>query len=235
MAAPTSQTKNQQTNNSPDRIIRESQGYTPQDLQDVNIEGLNSYRPYTTRADDFEPTVATIILSGKGSGVIPLLPDVGQNYLGIFKNFSLTNFNEGRQEEVNITKTFGREWVAFFYGENPRIYNYGGHFLDFKNYPYYEEFIKAYDNYLRGTKCIENEMELYLSYNGRLVRGLMTGIGTGKTSGVGVPKGLVQFNFTILVLHDGWVGTRNEMALTNVERLRQSGVRIKANTGTQNG
>jgi hypothetical protein len=126
-------------------------------------------------------------------------------YLGVFKNFSLTRYSEGRQEAYNIQRTFGKDWVAFFFGEQPRIYQYEGHFLDYVEYPFYQQFMAAYDNYLRGTKCIENQMTMYISCDGKLIRGLMLNINTSKASAPGLPAGVVQFNFTILVMGDQWV------------------------------
>jgi len=180
----------------------------------ADAEEDSSFRPYSGGLTPINSGIATMVLvRNNGTKVteelngssIPVLPEIAQDFIGVFKNFSLTQYGEARQEALNIQRTFGREWVAFFFGEQPRSYQYSGHFLDYEEYPYYEQFIKAYDLYLRGTKCLENKMSLYISYDGRLVRGLMTNISTSKMSGPGIPPGVVSFNFSILIMGDQWI------------------------------
>ena len=197
----------------------------------ANLDGRNSHRPYTTIAANFQPTSSTIVLR-KGTQ-IPILDKIGTSYFGIFKNFCLTGFNEPRAESFNLVKTFGREWVAFFFGENPRIYEYNGHFLDYYNYPHYEEFVRAYDEYLRGTKCIENGMTMSLSYNGRIVRGYIIGMTTGKVSGTGIPDGMLSFGFSMLILKDGWVNRSPGKRLSNIERINAAGESVSLQTHIQ--
>lgn len=202
----------------------------------ADIDGSNIFRPYTVGVRDFQPSISTILLLQGDSKSLPKtvtrdsiarLTKIGK-YFGLFKNFSLTNYEESREEALNIMKAFGKSWIAFFYGDTPRLYRYTGHFLDYANYNYYEEFIKAYDYYLRGSKCLENNMTMYLSYNGRLIRGLITSIITMKTTAAAAPTGLVAFAFSVLVLGDKWIrNTVGEIRNDDkIEELRQRGAKL---------
>lgn len=197
----------------------------------VDVEGNNFFRPWTSASDFISSGIATIVLfeskNVQAEGVASLagqkvatLKDINADgsYIGIFKNFSLTQYGETRQEAFNIQRTFGKDWVAFFFGEQPRTYQYNGHFLDYVDYPHYQQFMMAYDKYLRGTKCIERGMTMYISYDGKLVRGLITQISTSKTSAPGLPAGMVSFNFSILIMSDQFVRTTRGV-LSNAQVL----------------
>lgn len=185
----------------------------------ADAEKDSAFRPYSGGLSPINSGIATMVLVKNGTvtkgdsggarqirgGLIPVLPEIASDFIGVFKNFSLTQYSDVRQEALNIQRTFGREWVAFFFGEQPRSYQFSGHFLDYEEYPYYEQFMKAYDLYLRGTKCLENKMSLYISYDGRLIRGLMTSISTSKISAPGAPPGVVSFTFSLLIMGDQWI------------------------------
>lgn len=122
-------------------------------------------------------------------------------YYGVFNNFSLMNFSEAREEVVRINLNFGGTWNAFFFGERPRIYSFSGIFLDSKDYPYYQEFMVAYEKYMAGRKCIENGMQFTISYNGKILKGHLLRINTGGSADAITHK---TFEFTVLVENDSW-------------------------------
>ena len=183
----------------------------------------NELRPYKVGFDDKDTTIATIVLAQEDSNltqedlknidylnefdsIIPevevstqLASDTDNSFLGVFKNFSLLQVNESRAELAKITKTFGKKWHAFFFNQEPRVYSFTGIFLDSKNYNYYEDFMKAYDMYLAGSKCLENNYKMYLSYENKIIDGLMLGINTTSNSSDIHHKG---FSFQLLVFDD---------------------------------
>lgn len=183
----------------------------------------NELRPYNTGFDDNDTTIATIVLTQEDSPLVQedlanidylnefdnIIPEVDvptqvrsddeDSFLGVFKNFSLLQANESRAELAKITKTFGRKWHAFFFNQEPKVYSFTGIFLDSKNYNYYKDFMKAYDKYLAGSKCLKLNYKMYLSYENKIIDGLMLGINTTNNSSDMHHKG---FSFQLLVFDD---------------------------------
>lgn len=127
----------------------------------------------------------------------------GKNeYYGVFNNFSLTQVSESNEQIVKLHVNFGSDWNAFFFGEQPRIYQFSGIFLDTKDYPYYQEFMVAYDKYLSGRKSIESKVRTKFIYDGKIVDGYMLNITTNQTASDNIIK---QFQFTILVRGFYWI------------------------------
>lgn len=122
-------------------------------------------------------------------------------YYGVFNNFAVTSVSEAREELVRINMNFGGNWNAFFFGENPRVFTVQGLLLDSPEYPYYQEFLSAYDMYLSGRKAIANQMEIALTYDGRIVSGYILKLMNENTA---EQYNLKSFAFTILVKHDSW-------------------------------
>jgi hypothetical protein len=136
---------------------------------------------------------------------VPVLDEVGNanknEFLGIFKNFSILAINEVRAEISQIILNFGNKWNAYFFGSQPRMYAVAGVFMDAVNYPYYEQFMIAYDNYLAGGKCAEQGFKLYFVYDGKIVSGWILGIDTSHDVADRFTKG---FSFKILVEDEGY-------------------------------
>jgi len=124
------------------------------------------------------------------------------NYYGVFNNFSLINVKEAHGEIIKLHQNFSNGWNAFFFGEKPAIYNFSGIFLDTKEYPYYQEFMIAYHKYLRGRRAIENNMQMKMIYDGKIVDGYMINISTTSTGDLEQSK---SFTFAVLVRKSGWL------------------------------
>lgn len=138
------------------------------------------------------------------SGSIPRLTAVGSNYYGIFKNFSIVSFAESKSEIAKINLNFSSTWNAYFFGSNPKVYSYSGIFLDTKDYPYYEEFSRAYDNYLAGGKCASLGYIMYMSYDTKIIVGYMLGI---DTHAQGDDPNMKSFSFRLLVRDENFYRT----------------------------
>lgn len=124
------------------------------------------------------------------------------NYYGVFNNFSLLSVQEMHGEIVKLHQNFSDGWNAFFFGEKPVIYQFSGIFIDSREYPYYQEFMVAYQKYLSGRKCIENNMQMKIMYDGRLVDGYMLSINVSRTAETPLTK---AFTFSVLIRKSGWV------------------------------
>lgn len=172
---------------------------------------------------DFSSRIQSLISEASliGSIGVPELPngkipkirlDGEHDYYGVFNNFSLMKVTEGHEQIVKVHQHFGGTWNAFFFGEKPRVYQFEGMFLDSEDYPYYQEFMVAYEEYLAGRKCIENKMQMKIMYDGRLIDGFMLNITTSHTAQTALTK---AFSFTVLVRGDRWV--RNNMYRANID------------------
>lgn len=132
------------------------------------------------------------------------------DYYGIFNNFSLMAVAEDRSEIVKIHQNLGGSWNVFFFGEKPNFYRFTGLFLDSREYPYYQEFMVAYENYLSGRKAIENNMRMTITYDGKVVEGYLINISTTRTAETSFKK---DFSFTLLVRDSFWI--RNNLVATS--------------------
>src|SRR5271157_1681421 len=98
---------------------------------------------------DLSSSILPLIPEGSTSGIpqlsagnIPLLSLDGKNaYYGVFNNFSLSSINEVHNQIVKVHMNFSARWNAFFLGSAPSVYQFTGMFLDYKDYPYYQEFM----------------------------------------------------------------------------------------------
>jgi hypothetical protein len=151
-------------------------------------------------------SVATIT---QGSTAIPNLKlDGSHEYYGVFNNFSLTSVTESKDQMTKIHMNFGGSWNAFFFGEKPTVYGFSGFFLDSREYPYYQEFSVAYDKFLSGRKCVENNFQMLISYDGKIISGYILNINSGTDANNPYVK---SFNFSVLVKDESWF--RNNISL----------------------
>lgn len=162
--------------------------------------------------NNFDTKVSSLLpdATQSGNGSIPDLQEVSGDtgkFYGIFRNFSLLQYNESRSEIAKVALNFGTKWNAYFFGSKPRVYNFGGFFIDSKNYPYYEQFMRAYDNYLAGGKCVSNGFRLYMAYDNKITSGWMLGIEVGGNSENQFSR---TFSFQLLVDDENWFRTNWE-------------------------
>ena len=130
------------------------------------------------------------------------------NYYGVFNNFSLLAVRETHDEIIKIHQNFDNSWNVFFFGERPAVYNFNGVFIDSIEYPYYQEFMVAYEKLLAGRKCIENKTRMYLSCDNKVIEGYMINISATKTAETSLKK---DFSFSLLVRNVYWV--RNNLII----------------------
>lgn len=125
-----------------------------------------------------------------------------KNFIGVFNNFSLNNVQEASQDAIKLHVNFSEHWNLFFFGQQPKIYAFSGVFLDSREYPYYQEFMVAYEKYLRGRKSVENKMEFVISYQGKILTGYLISVGVTSTAETSYIK---HFNFNVIVKDEIWV------------------------------
>jgi hypothetical protein len=193
----------------------------PQNLSSIilftdNIE--NDIAEDTTRNFfvDFSDAIKNVDISSKepvstvlGNVYVSSLDNVN-NYYGVFNNFSIMAVREAHDEIVKIHQNFGNTWNVFFFGERPAVYSFNGIFIDSADYPYYQEFMVAYDKLLAGRKCVENKTRMYLSCDNKIIEGYMLNISTTKTAESSLKK---EFSFSLLVKNVYWV--RNNIIIVS--------------------
>lgn len=91
---------------------------------------------------------------------------------GMTANFILQQIQELRAEKHQIVETFGSDFI-FFFGDRPQFLQIQGILLNSADFDWKNEFWKNYDEYLRGTKLVENNARLYLYFDDVVVEGYM--------------------------------------------------------------
>ena len=124
------------------------------------------------------------------------------DYYGIFNNFSLMAVQENQEEIVKIHQNLGGSWNVFFFGEKPNFTMFTGVFIDSKEYPYYQEFMTAYNRYLSGRRLVEGNMRMTITYDGKVVEGFIISISTTRSAETNFKK---DFQFTMLVKNTYWI------------------------------
>jgi hypothetical protein len=125
----------------------------------------------------------------------PLVPWI--NLIPPNTKFFLEQVQENREEKVQVIDTFG-EWIAFFFGRKPEVYSYGGTLLNATNHDWKNEFQENYDNFLRGSKAVQNQATIMLQYDDVLVEGYMLNCSISMT---GAMDKSVPFQFNMLVIN----------------------------------
>jgi hypothetical protein len=99
----------------------------------------------------------------------------------IYSNFFLQSINEERQEKQQILETFGEPYI-FLFGERARIITFSGVLLNTFDFNWEAEWWHNYENYLRGTRCVENDARVFISFDETLVSGYIIGTASSKNS-----------------------------------------------------
>lgn len=118
-----------------------------------------------------------------------------KRYTDIYSNFLIQSVQEDRAEKAQILETFGDAFV-FLFGERARMLNVSGALLNTFDFNWKQEWMENYENSLRGTKCVENDAQVYLAYDNTLVGGYLMSTSMVNSS---QEQNFVQFNFQMFV------------------------------------
>lgn len=148
-----------------------------------------------------EDTYATLrVVTGTGEEIA--LADAGGKdgfrtfrTTNVYSNFLLQGVVEQRAEKTQIIETFGEPYI-FFFGERPRMVTFSGVLLNTFDFNWEAEWWYNYELYLRGTRCVENDARVFLSYDETLVSGYIVSTDSSKTS---QDKNFVTFQFTMFL------------------------------------
>lgn len=167
------------------------------------------------RDNEFKDTLARLFISigdlsdtDKSRYLASLPPDqptqslakvlAGTNSKGAtgFIDFFLTQANEQFQEIVQIDKVLSDDYVSFFYGQQPPMFNYSGVLLNSLQDDQRTGFANAYRHILRGTSLARRGALARLRYDSVIVSGTMI---AHSQALVAENEMAVQFSFTFLV------------------------------------
>jgi hypothetical protein len=90
-----------------------------------------------------------------------------------FIDFFLTAANEPFQEIMQVDKVLADDYVAFFYGQQPPVFQYSGTLLNSMQDDQRSGFAKAYQLMLRGTQLARRGALARLRYDSVIVTGVM--------------------------------------------------------------
>lgn len=85
-------------------------------------------------------------------------------------NFILQSVSYSREEKAQIVETFGDHYV-FFYGERPVVISCSGILFNTRDFNWKNEWERNYNQFLRGTKCVENRARVFLAFDDVVVSG----------------------------------------------------------------
>jgi hypothetical protein len=112
-----------------------------------------------------------------------------------YSNFLIQQVQEERVEKQQIVETFGEAFI-FFFGERPRILGVQGILINTFDFNWEAEWLYNYENYLRGSKCVENDARVYLTYDDTMVSGYIMSTSSVKNS---QERNHVPFSFQMFV------------------------------------
>jgi len=105
----------------------------------------------------------------------------GKGYSLRNSNFLITSVSEMRQEKYQIMETFGNPFI-FFFGQRPMIFQYTGILLDSADFQWKNEFWENYETVLRGTRLVEADARVHITYGDVLVEGYILDAKAGQSS-----------------------------------------------------
>lgn len=164
--------------------------------QNSSATGRDPYEVAPRRIHEFgalEDGPASIRLVGK---ITKNSKSEDKDLIPPYSKFLLESVQESHQERSQIVETFG-DFYVFFFGERPPIYNFSGTLINTYFINWVQDFHFYYENFLRGTKSVENNARIVLTYGGRQIEGFIL---NAQTSTNAQTDNGAQFSFQVLVI-----------------------------------
>jgi len=164
-----------------------------------SIGGLYVRRP--TRGIQVTPnTYSTMRVLDAGGAPVGLInssaPPNGTKSADMSANYILQSVSESRDEKLQLLETFGQAY-GFFFGERPRVVQFSGVLVNTADFNWRSEWWENYENIFRGTKLVERNARLYISYDDIVVEGYMLNSVIGQQAEAN--PNLVSLNFSMWV------------------------------------
>lgn len=129
---------------------------------------------------------------------------------------------------------FSDSWNIFFFGNSPTMITLNGGFIDTEEMPHYQEFMTAYEKYMRGDKLTGSNLSMMLSYDGKVIDGFILSVATSVDS---KNDGFKSFSITVVAKTINWNrtnivnGQKVRNGMNNIEKLRKSGYAVPNDVG----
>jgi hypothetical protein len=143
------------------------------------------------------------------------------NVIPPYTKFFLESVAEDRMEKQQVIETFG-DFIVFFFGRRPEVYQFSGRLLNVKNHDWKNDFQEVYDHYLRGTKAVENNSTVFMQYDDVLVEGFIINC---HLEYHGVSNNECPFSFSMLVT--------DRAPVNQIQRLRDRRARTRFTAAEQ--
>lgn len=118
------------------------------------------------------------------------------SYTDKYSNFLIQSMSEASMEKAQIVETFGAAAYVFLFGKRPTTLNISGILCNSADFQWKDEWWENYNQFLRGTKCVENNTFVQISYEDLTVGGYILSCNTDLQAD---PSEMVPFNFQLLV------------------------------------
>jgi hypothetical protein len=172
-------------------------------LADLYKESLPIRRPYRgiqIKDDTFStisirrPDASSILLTSSADTTGNSRPGkIGQ--VTEYADYILQGVNDQRQEKHQIMETFGDPYVYFF-GERPRIVQFNGLLINTEDFNWRSQFWLNYDQYMRGTKLVQQNARAYISFDSITIEGYILG---AQAQDIADQPYSIPFSFSLLV------------------------------------
>lgn len=118
------------------------------------------------------------------------------NYRLGYIDFLLQSAQESYSEKVQIVDTLSDNYIAYFFGQNPPMFQYSGLLFNTWQDDWRAAFFLLYEEILRGTKLARRKTFCTLRYDQQIVYGYLVNHSQVMSSDTQMAA---QFNFTFLV------------------------------------
>ena len=179
------------------------------EIKDNKITGLTDTSPASNRHTFSSGSLADSDLNVAKIRLVSTIPSKKlpaemseKAYIG----FILTDVQESHNEKVELVPLPGDSFASYFYGCNPRQFNFSGVLLNTDEDQWRDAFEQVYEKYLRGSVSSRNFNIVQVRYGGRIVSGWLTSLSQQLTSQSDL---YAQFSFTVLVSRIDMIGGSN--------------------------
>lgn len=167
--------------------------------REVGTGGLYVRRP--TRGIQVTPNTYSTMRVQDGRGTpVPLInssaPPGKTLGAAMSANYILQSVSESRDEKLQLLETFGQAY-GFFFGERPRVVQFSGLLVNTADFNWRSEWWANYEAVFRGTKLVEKNARLYITYDDIVIEGYMLNANTGQQAEAN--PNLVTLNFSMWV------------------------------------
>lgn len=113
-----------------------------------------------------------------------------------YLDFLLMSAQEGWQEKVQIVDVLSDNYVAYFFGSQPPVFNYTGALMNSKQDDWRAAFTILYNDIIRGTQLARRQRSVTLAYDRMAVTGALLAFNQTLTAEMQLAS---QFQFQLLV------------------------------------